>query len=82
MGLRDIGDAIPFDFPEGLDFECPICGCIEGLDWSEYHALIWCPKCNKDYPSCFCKEDMDEKIKLFLEVVEEYKNDVYKNHTK
>lgn len=57
MGKR--GTAVVFiDYPCELGYRCPVCK-REGerdelLEWSEYEGFIWCPECNRDYPSCFC----------------------------
>jgi hypothetical protein len=63
VGLRkiDVGVMI-FDQPCELGYHCPICNYEietngefdERLEWSEYNGFIYCRKCNKDYPSCFC----------------------------
>lgn len=56
-GYRKPGLAVMF--PRELGYVCPVCGLdtLEGwelLEWSEYHGLLWCPKCNIDIPSCLC----------------------------
>jgi len=68
LGLRLNGKPhIALFMPEELGYVCPICGlgntfCDGELTWSEYKALIYCPRCNIDIPSCFCIKYSEPKI--------------------
>lgn len=86
MGKRRT-DVVFFDYPCELGYRCPACKregeWDELLEWSEYEGFIWCPECNRDYPSCFCvpvdaqpdpERDYvyagwDGAIKVFLDIV-------------
>ena len=69
-GLRDT-NGMTMDMPTELGYQCPVCKLQndELLDWSEYETFLWCQRCNKDYPSCFCLIDMDRSINTYLDCV-------------
>jgi len=90
VGKRKIPTlALCIDIPSELGFRCPICknhpynsktgDFDERLKWSEFNNFLWCEKCQKDIPSCFCvdfetelfdyvtdKSSIDYAIELFL----------------
>ena len=40
------------------------------LQWSEYNGFVWCPLCNRDYPSALCcGEDLDRAVEVYLDTV-------------
>jgi hypothetical protein len=77
MGFRRAG--IPIDQPCELGYHCPVCVYVltdddpfdERLSWSEYNGFLWCEVCNKDYPSAFCRPDVDKAIDTFLNSTED-----------
>ena len=65
MGYRNEGHpgANALFGPGELGYVCPICGMKgDRLDWSEYHAFIWCQDCNLDIPSCLCVKYSEPNI--------------------
>lgn len=94
MGKR--GSGTPLFMPHELGYSCPICGVEDevNLEWSEYHAFIWCRNCNIDIPSCLCvkygqpmigqdpltpRERIREATKIFLDSVESIKKRLVSN---
>lgn len=77
VGLRPPGTSIRF--PAELGFFCPRCKnkpmsedmVDERLEWSEYNGFLWCSICNKDYPSCFCHNDLDLAITIYLDCIKD-----------
>jgi hypothetical protein len=68
-------DGLAIDFPAELGFVCPKNGKHSGyLWWSEYNGFLWCEKCNKDYPSCLCTEDLEKATAIYLSAVMDAKN--------
>ncbi len=79
VGKRDLGkNFIILDEPCELGYHCPVCkydlivngNYDERLTWSEYNTFLWCNVCNKDYPSCLCKSDIDEAINIYLSSIQ------------
>lgn len=78
-GLRPSG-CQAIDQPCELHYHCPVCkypistpkdGYDERLNWSEYETMIWCEKCNRDYPSCLCcGSDVQTAIDVYLDSVQ------------
>lgn len=89
MGRRRT-DVVFFDYPCELGYRCPVCAVQwdEALEWSEYRGFIWCPRCDRDYPSCFCVPvnadpnperphdyaGWDDAVKVFLDIVQDAKS--------
>ena len=91
MGRRSGG--FPIDQPCELGFRCPVC-LVPAMDhdgepndllqWSEYNGFLWCPECDKDYPSALCidlsgsvvknkpwvNSGIDDAIQVFLDTTE------------
>lgn len=63
----------PIDYPCEIGYWCPICKIEwdEDLQFSEYNGFMWCPRCNKDYPSPLCAKDIDFGTKVYLDIIEE-----------
>lgn len=59
---------IPIDFPDELGYACPH-NSKHLINWSEYEAHIWCYDCQKDYPSCFCKDNFEESLDTFYSTI-------------
>lgn len=83
VGKRDIPEnTMVFDYPQELDYHCPVCKYdnvvdweFDGrLDWSEYNGFIYCHTCDKDYPSCLCQPDIDKAIDTYLDCVDAAQN--------
>ena len=80
LGKRRTG-VQPFDQPFELGYHCPVCqyklsddgNFDERLEWSEYNGMIWCHKCNFDYPSPLCMPDPKKATEIFLDILEEAK---------
>lgn len=68
-------NSIPIDFPEELGYACPY-NPKHSITWSEYQAHIWCYDCKRDYPSCFCKDNLEDMISAFYASVKNLKNKV------
>ena len=88
MGFRPEGMA--FDLPIEIGFKCPVCDLwSEGLDFSEFKGMLWCPECKLDIPSCLCKmgqgfaggdskgitkrQQVELQTEIFLQCVEDAK---------
>lgn len=54
------------------------------LEWSEYNCFLWCPECDRDWPSALCvpidnpadsafdcNAGPDDAIKVYLDTVEQ-----------
>lgn len=46
----------PCDYPCELGYRCPVhlTDWDESLEWSEWAGHIWCPICDRDWPSVMC----------------------------
>lgn len=55
-------------FPDEEWFACPF-NSKHTIAWSEYEAHIWCYDCQKDYPSCFCKDNFEESLDIFYKSI-------------
>lgn len=52
---------IAIDYPVELGYQCPIHkrsladeARHDLLQWSEYNGFLWCPECDRDWPSALC----------------------------
>lgn len=52
---------LAIDFPAELGYQCPIHKRTlrdearhDPLQWSEYSGFLWCPECDRDWPSALC----------------------------
>ena len=72
---RDVSpNAFAIDLPIEHWFVCPICKIkSEWLNWSEYNWFLWCDKCNKDYPTCLCCDNIDKAINIYLNCIQDAK---------
>jgi hypothetical protein len=71
--LRDgLGpNVMPFDTPEWLWYECPVHKGESWLEFSEYNWFLRCDSCDRDYPTCLCCwDDQDKAIDIYLSTVE------------
>ena len=76
VGIRNISpNTIIFDFPCELGYFCPVCREDKdvSLQWSEYNGFIWCPRCDRDFPSAICTDNIDRAIEIYLTCVEDAK---------
>lgn len=55
------GGVMAIDYPVELGFQCPVHKRTMAdeadhplLQWSEYNAFVWCPECDRDWPSALC----------------------------
>jgi hypothetical protein len=82
LGTRDLPrNSVPIDQPCERGYHCPVCkyelyneksGVFdERLHWSEYNGMLWCSKCNVDYPSCLCQPDPQKAVEVFLATVKD-----------
>ncbi|MFC6714297.1 hypothetical protein [Branchiibius cervicis] len=58
LGYRQTGGIVLFS-PGEQGYTCPVHAHpsgdrFDGLKWSEYNACVWCPVCDRDYPSALC----------------------------
>lgn len=58
FGYRETDCVVLFS-PAEQGYRCPIHGPVDldtdgGLEWSQYSACLWCPDCDRDYPTALC----------------------------
>lgn len=83
VGRRPTNGATPITSPAEEGYHCPVCKyeiwssdgehCDDRLEWSEFNFFIWCSVCNKEYPSVICTMSLDEATRIFLDCLEEHR---------